>query len=376
MSQSSCAAAKVANRLCQQRRVYNHGVCLLTRSFALIAYAVLAFSSLLAAPTAAQTASVPADRLNALRVSTSLYRGDLKPWYLKIEAQINNTDGKPTDKATIEEWWGSENLDKRVYTTAKGKTTYLRKDDRTYRSDGYEYPGYFLDQLSTEIVNPVPFAKPIEKASVKKEDFGKVSLDCLEFDPPVVVIAPPYKPSVYPKLTTQYCVSPEGDVLRAILGADHIDFLRNTLGKFQDRAVAIDVTARAGNIVRATAHIAALTSKPLPPDVFSTDGLIAQPSEPRSIPSGVMAGKLLSKQAPVYPELAKRQHVQGVVYLHAFIGKEGTIHSLELLSSPNSILNRAATDAVQQWTYQPYLLNGNPVEVETTIEVHFSFGSS
>jgi len=62
------------------------------------------------------------------------------------------------------------------------------------------------------------------------------------------------------------------------------------------------------------------------------------------------------------------------VVLHAVIGKDGHIHDLQVLSSPASDLTSAAEDAVRQWTYRPYTLLGDPVEVETTINVNFTFG--
>jgi protein TonB len=84
-----------------------------------------------------------------------------------------------------------------------------------------------------------------------------------------------------------------------------------------------------------------------------------------------MAGNNLTKVNPVYPQEAKAAGVSGVVVLHAIIGKDGTVASLNAVSGP-SVLAAAAIDAVRQWTYKPYLLNGNPVEVDTTITVNFN----
>ncbi len=66
-------------------------------------------------------------------------------------------------------------------------------------------------------------------------------------------------------------------------------------------------------------------------------------------------------------------HISGTVVLHAIIAKDGTIQELEFVSGP-PMLVKSAMDAVKQWRYKPYLLNGDPVEVETTINVDFSFG--
>jgi len=85
---------------------------------------------------------------------------------------------------------------------------------------------------------------------------------------------------------------------------------------------------------------------------------------------GVMAGQIVSKVTPVYPQEAKDEKITGAVVLKAVIGKDGTIENLQVLSGPKE-LAASALDAVRQWVYKPYLLNGEPVEVETTITVNY-----
>jgi TonB family protein len=89
------------------------------------------------------------------------------------------------------------------------------------------------------------------------------------------------------------------------------------------------------------------------------------------VSGGVMAGNVVSKVNPVYPQEAKDAKVQGTVVLDAVIGKDGNIRSLQIVSGPEE-LTKSAWEAVKQWTYKPYLLNGNPTEVETTITVNYS----
>jgi periplasmic protein TonB len=91
------------------------------------------------------------------------------------------------------------------------------------------------------------------------------------------------------------------------------------------------------------------------------------------ISQGVAAGLLIQKTIPTYPALAKAMRVAGTVMLAATISKSGAIQGLRVLSGPPG-LRAAATDAVQTWRYHPYLLNGQPVDVDTTINVVFSLG--
>ena len=87
----------------------------------------------------------------------------------------------------------------------------------------------------------------------------------------------------------------------------------------------------------------------------------------------VQAAKMVRQVPPTYPAIAKTAHTSGTVVLHAIIGKDGTIQDLQYISGP-PLLMHAAMDAVRQWRYQPTLLNGEPVEVDTTISVVFAPG--
>lgn len=104
---------------------------------------------------------------------------------------------------------------------------------------------------------------------------------------------------------------------------------------------------------------------PLPPPA-------AHPPTPRPLhrSEGVEQALLLHRVDPVYPEIAKRAHIEGTVRLHALIGTDGAVRDVEILSG-HPILAKAARDAVLEWRYRPTLLNGEKVEVETTITVIF-----
>jgi protein TonB len=81
---------------------------------------------------------------------------------------------------------------------------------------------------------------------------------------------------------------------------------------------------------------------------------------------------VLHRVNPTYPPLARAARVQGSVVLAAIIGKDGTIQNLHVISSSSPLLVQSALDAVKQWRYRPYILNGEPVEVDTQVTVNFS----
>lgn len=113
----------------------------------------------------------------------------------------------------------------------------------------------------------------------------------------------------------------------------------------------------------------------------STNAPLVQvrPQQPRKpavqrVSAGVMAGQIINKTQPLYPAIARAAGVSGTVTLHAFISKNGTIENLSVVSGPE-MLRSSAVEAVKQWRYRPYLLNGDPTEVDTTITVNFTIGS-
>ena len=94
------------------------------------------------------------------------------------------------------------------------------------------------------------------------------------------------------------------------------------------------------------------------------------PQQKLRISQGVSQGLIIKKVQPVYPAQARQMHLEGTVELQANVAESGSISSVKQLSG-DRVLGRAAMDAVRQWKYKPYYLNGQPVEVETQITVNF-----
>ncbi len=130
---------------------------------------------------------------------------------------------------------------------------------------------------------------------------------------------------------------------------------------------------------------------PLPPGTISLAGPVAAPGtgcdpfncghgtqpvvrpavqQKPHVTSRVMEGMLIYKVLPTYSPMALAMRASGRVELQATISRSGTIENLRVASGP-PVLQQSAIDAVKQWRYRPYLLNGDPVEVETTIDVDF-----
>jgi TonB family protein len=107
--------------------------------------------------------------------------------------------------------------------------------------------------------------------------------------------------------------------------------------------------------------------------------LLAVPGTQSSLPQRIRVGgnvqqvALLRQVQPTYPPDAKRNHIQGTVLLHAIVAKDGTMKELLVISGPPE-LYPSALDAVRQWVYKPTLLQGQPVEVDTSISVVYQLG--
>ena len=102
----------------------------------------------------------------------------------------------------------------------------------------------------------------------------------------------------------------------------------------------------------------------------TTQMVVAAPPKRIRVSTGISEGMLIHRVEPVYPTIAARARIQGTVQLRAVIAKDGSIENLQVIGG-HPILQQAALDAVKQWRYKPYILNGEPLEVETIVIVNF-----
>jgi TonB family protein len=313
------------------------------------------------------TTSEPADpkalMLQAARLN-GLTGDDLKPWHLKATYQLLGDDGKPTDQGTYEEFWVSSTKYKRIFTGNNLSVSEYGTDKGELRSGASQSFSPPLLDAQHDLVEPFPTEKTIQTSefSIKQIDSNGAKLSCLSLTP-----------QAYPGYT--YCVDGGQSMLRvSVCAAESIQILHNRILRFQGHFIAGDLKVVHSGKVALTAHVesiellAAVNEADFTPPA---DAVL----EPRKvqIAGGVAGGMVLKKVAPDYPVTAKDMHVGGVVVLQAIISKEGHIRDLHVVSGPK-LFQQSALDAVRQWEYRPYLLNGKPVEVMTTINVVYTLG--
>ncbi len=228
-----------------------------------------------------------------------------------------------------------------------------------------------------QIVHPIPPSTVLESSELElvKKKIKDLEIECISVESrskTAVKSAPFFMPT--------FCF--EGDTTRLLVSYDHgIQVTqRERLGKFQGRMVPTQIGISLGGVNAVSAKIETLEAKTLTDgEIEPMDGVVKvaeiTPLENRTGVGpgwGVTAGAPISQRAPIYPLAAKAAHESGMVLIWAAIGKDGHVRTTELIYAPYKDLGKAALDAVGRWTYQPYLLNNEPVELTTMVQVNFN----
>jgi len=313
-----------------------------------------------------QPAALPSDAKALLLLAektNSLTEPGTPPWHLKATFKILDQDGNPTDQGTYEELWVSPTKFKRTFTSSAYTQTDYGTDKGVFRSGPRgEAPGFLLN-ARREFAAALPGQQFIEHESfnMKKTDSKGAKLSCIHMSIPD------------PNPTPTYCLESDRPVLRvSVYSTESLQIVHNRILKFQGHFVPGELSfVVAGKPVFA-AHVESIeVATPEDDAAFipSPDAVLL----PRrvNISGGVAAGLLKSNPPPLYPKIAMTAGASGTVVLKAVIDVNGTVKDLEAISGP-PLLQQAAINAVQTWKYRPYLLNGSPIEVQTTINVVFA----
>jgi TonB family protein len=310
----------------------------------------------------------------------------LKPWHLKLNFQLFNNNGKTTENVTIEEWWAGRSLHKTVYTSPSYTSTEIQTNNGFYRSRGALSVPILLELVERQVVHPLPNEKDIvdSKPISRPINFDNTPLNCIILSGEIGTLEAgvprdqqkqgvAYAAGPPPGLFPTYCFDRDEHSLRTSYDFGNQLTTRTRIGTFQNKKVVVDQTTTIGFVKVITAHLAALETMPLTDEDFTPSAEFEKVDiNPAAIPSDVIANSLVNHIAPVYPETHKKSHVAGQVVLRVMISREGQVRTLKVLSTPNADLGFAALAAVRQWTYRPYLRNGEPVEVDTKIIVSFN----
>jgi TonB family protein len=327
--------------------------------------------------TPAPLPSNPEAMLHAAASSYDLQSAAAKPWHLRILYQLYDQDEKPAENGTLEYWWATPERSRESLTrgsvtrsrwhTPGGKTLAVASGRFNFAENG------LLNQFLSPLPSPDRFNDQNTRFDKETVKFGKTDAPCVMLIPKALRID---GESLSPGLFPTYCFDPQLPLLVARLawGAPTIGY--GSFLRFGGHYLPGSVTEYERGRKILTAKVD--SAEGMQPDDAA---LIPSPDATQNpllqmvgVASGVMAGARIGGSLPAYPENAKAARESGTVVLRALIGTDGRIHDLSVVSAPALSLVIASMQAVQTWQYRPYLLNGQPVEVETQINVVFTLG--
>jgi TonB family protein len=301
------------------------------------------------------------------------------PFHLKAQIQTFDEKGKPAKAGTFEEYSDGAGRS-HTETTYGGRTESNWKTPALYTSGAALHESFFMRRIVGAFLQGLPTSAEIEKSNVveSKKTFGALSTECLTTTSKVVrAVSQVTGASFSQGLQSQqmYCFSLDSKSLRVMNSYPYLALVYNKLTPFEGREIPYSVTLSLGKVIRAKFDVDILEPwKIEDATLVPPADAVAPAAESRvSVHSEAVEGNMLSKTAPVYPLRAKELRIQGSVVLAAIISRLGDVDDLELLYSPDQSLTDAAMEAVKRWKYKPYLLNGEPVEVDTVITVNFAF---
>ena len=332
--------------------------------------------------TSAPIGSLPKDPAAILAAAAPFYdysSAALKPWHFKASYQLYDDSGKPVGQGTYEYWWASPDTYRSTWKRPGLEHTDWHLGGQHYSFGTGESLQFTERKLQSDLLTPLPDAADLDPNKIRfekrEQEFGKVKLPCV-----VVIKRMPYHgqlQNIPSGLFPTFCFEPEKPVLRAYYAFGATSVIYNKVVRAQGLYLARDIAIFEGNTKYLTASIDVVDGLS-PSAVELTPYKDAQSeSSPKRVPisSGMATGMLVKQVRPIFPQDAKSAHIDGKVVLQAIIGVDGRVHDLTAVDGPSPSLIAAAMVAVAQWRYKPYLLNGNPVEVDTTVNVIYKLGN-
>jgi TonB family protein len=318
----------------------------------------------------------PREVIEAARPFYDFSDAALKPWHLKTSYQLYDDKGNPGEQGTFEYWWASPDVHRTLWTRGSSMHSDWRAGGNKYasRSEG-EPLRYFEYKMFDALLSPLPEEKdmdPVKSRIERKQvSLGNLKVPCIMVGPIIGHFGQGVEEPI--GLFPTFCFDSNTPALLVTYSLGGVTTVYNKIVKVQGKYLAREVTFFQGKQKILSATVDSITglnpmeaALALPPDTPVSN------VKKVNIAGGLAQGMLLKKEVPFYPQDAKAARVSGTVILQAVIGTDGSIHDLRVVSAPWPSLAAASLWAVSHWQYKPYLLNGSPVEVETTINVVFS----
>jgi TonB family protein len=309
------------------------------------------------------TSAVP---VSELVHSNFLERQGNTPFHLKTAFQVFDETGKPSETGTLEYWWAAPERSYVEVISPSVGTAHATSIDGIQNVKAARTL-YLANMLLGWLVAPAgELGGAHEGVTLQERVIAGAVLECLQRQVP-----PDSQFSREDAAET--CTDQQTGTVRLVQSRART-VVRNRTGTFGKTHVAlsVDVSWYGRKAIQGTVEVLKGV-KPEEITVPLSEPRLPSPERPEvRLAGGVIAGHKISGSSPVYPLAARQERIAGTVVLAATITKDGAVEDLIPLSSPDDVLTRASLDAVRQWRYKPYLLNGAPVRVATTITVNFN----
>ncbi len=308
-------------------------------------------------PKDANAAMQLASRVNGL--------GSLdKPWHLKADYQTFDADGKPKDKGVFEEWWAGPEKYKVSYTSNSFTQTLYWNDGKGWITGDPGWPPTPQEMVRQYLVHPLPDAAEVAKQKYFAVDqkAGQLPLKCLKqgIAPQFVGDEAPHE-SAGP-WTPSICLMPESPIMRVENPDMTLFVLFNDILRLDGRYVAGQVAVEDAKASIVNANVTELQELSKIDDVMFAPPTSALPAPVEGGEKGLIAGHKISGPDP---EFSPSKRVEGTVILEMVITKTGEVSDLRVISGPKG-MRQTALDTVRKWKFQPYLLNGQPVDAKAS----------
>jgi hypothetical protein len=347
-----------------------------------VSYVQTPAAQTLAAQTSpAADAGLPKEPAALLAAAAPLYdftAADVKPWHLKASYQVSDDKGNSEGDGIFEYWWVSPEVNRQTWTRGDSSHSEWQMGEKKYASRNTGKPlRYFEFKLMDALLSPLPGARETDPANYRLEremvPLGDIKLPCIMVTP--IMVHPGQLAQSPMGLFPTYCFDPKLPALRVTYSMGNLIQEFNRIAKVQNRYLPREVEFYQGKQKILSATVDSVSNlDPADPALTAPPDIPLTPVGKVNVAGGMAQGMLLNKVVPVYPQDAKDAHVSGKVVLQALIGTDGAVHDLRVISAPWPSLAASSLWSVSHWQYRPYLLNGQPVEVETTVNVVFSLG--
>ena len=335
---------------------------------------------LAAAPVALAAKENPAElqaNLKKAADSSSPNSAGLKPWHMKMSAQLYDWKGTSTGTGTIEEWWMAPNNEKRVFEFPDYHGTEIITADGVYRTAGLGSEPLFVADLIDQFVNPVAAQDKLTGmktvATARTMALSGTTLSC------VMLMKPNSRVENIPiGFYPSWCTEPGKSAIRIFVDDGGIAVVRNQISSFQGKDVPMEFVVGVNGATLASGRVSDISLDGMPTAPFTPDpGMTKAPPRPVELKGKKFENQAAKRIEPDFTNVRQQTNpfgqpmggnLQGDTEVRLWVGEDGQVRDVRLESFPDAGAAQAVLDAVRQWTFHPYIVEGRAVPFTGTLE--------